>query len=96
MDITSIDTRVGTESKYEFSHGNTLPLTGQSFGMNYLSVQTTDNNSWWFQPQDHTFFGLRLTHQPSPWIGDFQHFLFRFKTDQNLKQVDDYLSLIHI
>ncbi|TGA93338.1 GH92 family glycosyl hydrolase [Lactobacillus johnsonii] len=90
MDITSIDTRVGTESKYEFSHGNTLPLTGQSFGMNYLSVQTTDNNSWWFQPQDHTFFGLRLTHQPSPWIGDFQHFLFRFKTDQNLKQVDDY------
>lgn len=93
MDITSIDTRVGTESKYEFSHGNTLPLTGESFGMNYLSVQTaTSENSWWFNPQDHTFSGLRLTHQPSPWIGDFQHFLFRFKTESNfnLKQVDDY------
>ncbi|CCI82552.1 GH92 family glycosyl hydrolase [Lactobacillus hominis] len=93
MDVASIDTRVGTESKYEFSHGNTLPLTGQSFSMNYLSVQTsTHEDSWWFNPQDHTFAGLRLTHQPSPWIGDFQHFLFRFKTDVNfdLKQIDDY------
>lgn len=94
MDITQIDTRVGTESKFEFSHGNTLPLTGMPFSMNYLSVQTsTKEDSWFFNPEDHTFAGLRLTHQPSPWIGDFQHFLFRFKTHniEDIDQIDDYL-----
>ncbi len=94
MDITSIDTRIGTQSNYEFSHGNTLPLTGEPFSMNYLSVQTTSSkNSWWFNPEDHTFAGIKLTHQPSPWIGDFQTFLFRFKTRDinNLTQIDDYL-----
>lgn len=88
MDITQIDTRIGTKSKYTFSHGNTLPLTGVPFGMNYISVQTNNDHSWWFDPDEHTFAGLRLTHQPSPWIGDFQHFLFKFKT-KNLDQLDE-------
>lgn len=93
MDIQQIDTRIGTRSNYNFSHGNTLPLTGAPFGMNYLSVQTTDEKtSWWFNPDAHTFKGFRLTHQPSPWIGDFQHLLFSFKTRNlaNYEQIDDY------
>ena len=77
MDITQIDTRIGSKSNYHFSHGNTLPLTGTPFAMNYLSVQTNQDNSWWFNPDEYTFAGIRLTHQPSPWIGDFQHFLFK-------------------
>lgn len=92
MDITQIDTRIGTKSKYEFSRGNTLPLTGMPFAMNYLSVQTNHDHSWWFDPDEHTFAGLRLTHQPSPWIGDFQHLLFKLKTRNitNNQELDDY------
>lgn len=77
MHCDMIDTRIGTASTPGFSHGNTLPLTGVPFGMNYLSVQTTlDDTAWWFDPATHQFGGIRLTHQPSPWIGDFQHLAF--------------------
>ncbi|WP_246287264.1 GH92 family glycosyl hydrolase [Lacticaseibacillus absianus] len=77
MNSQSIDTRIGTASTYTFSHGNTLPLTGVPFGMNYLSVQTTlADTTWWFDPAQPTFAGIRLTHQASPWIGDFQHAAF--------------------
>lgn len=90
MDITQIDTRIGSKSDYYFSHGNTLPLIGTPFAMNYLSVQTNQDNSWWFNPDEYTFKGIRLTHQPSPWIGDFQHFLFKIKTRANFDDLDDY------
>lgn len=90
MHLTDIDTRVGSKSRYEFSHGNTLPLTGVPFGMNYLAVATTNQDtSWWFNPDIPYFAGLRLTHQPSPWIGDFQSFTMRFKTRNDL-ELDDY------
>lgn len=68
------DTRIGTNSKYEYSNGNTLPLVGVPHGQNYFSVQTAEKKgSWWFNPKDITFEGFRLTHQPSPWMGDFSH-----------------------
>lgn len=66
------DTRVGTDSVYPYSTGNTLPYTGVPFGMNYFAVQTSKTSgSWWFNPNKTTFEGFRLTHQPSPWMGDF-------------------------
>ncbi|WP_086350349.1 GH92 family glycosyl hydrolase [Candidatus Enterococcus clewellii] len=72
MKISTIDTRHGTDNQYSFSHGNCLPYTGVPFGMNYFAPQTTNQKgSWWFHPNDHTFQGFRLTHQPSPWMGDF-------------------------
>ncbi|MGY3724667.1 alpha-1,2-mannosidase, putative [Granulicatella balaenopterae] len=75
--IDLIDTRFGTNNSYTFSHGNCLPYTGVPFGMNYFAPQTTNSNgSWWFHPDDRTFQGIRLTHQPSPWIGDFSQLLF--------------------
>lgn len=75
--MISIDTRTGTASHPNFSHGNTLPLTGVPFGMNYLAVQTAgENGAWFFDPESRNYQGIRLTHQPSPWIGDFQHCLF--------------------
>ncbi|WP_179394150.1 GH92 family glycosyl hydrolase [Lacticaseibacillus absianus] len=77
MNPDQIDTRIGTDSTATFSHGNTLPLCGVPFGMNYLSVQTTDEETnWWFSPRDAGFAGIRLTHQPSPWVGDFSSVLF--------------------
>ncbi|MCD5001915.1 GH92 family glycosyl hydrolase [Enterococcus saccharolyticus] len=73
----TIDTRHGTANQYSFSNGNCLPYTGVPFGMNYFAPQTTDQKgSWWFHPEDATFQGYRLTHQPSPWMGDFSHLIF--------------------
>lgn len=77
MIIHTIDTRHATANQYSFSSGNSLPYTGVPFGMNFFGVQTTDQKgSWWFHPEDRTFQGYRLTHQPSPWMGDFSRMMF--------------------
>ena len=74
--LESIDTRFGTASKHAFSRGNTLPYTGVPFGMNYFVPQTSDQEgSWFFDPHLPIFQGVRLTHQPSPWIGDYSWLL---------------------
>ena len=74
--LESIDTRFGTASKHAFSRGNTLPYTGVPFGMNYFVPQTSDQEgSWFFDPRLPIFQGVRLTHQPSPWIGDYSWLL---------------------
>ncbi|MGM0126131.1 hypothetical protein IGI37_003532 [Enterococcus sp. AZ194] len=76
MNLAHIDTRHGTENQHSFSNGNCLPYTGVPFGMNYFAPQTTsDKGSWWFHPKDRTFQGYRITHQPSPWMGDYSHLL---------------------
>mmetsp|Transcript_32077 Transcript_32077/g.75265 ORF Transcript_32077/g.75265 Transcript_32077/m.75265 type:complete len:970 (-) Transcript_32077:14-2923(-) len=55
-----------------FSTGNTLPLIGRPWGFNHFSPQTGDGKSaWWFRGDAVEFRWLRLTHQPSPWIGDW-------------------------
>ncbi|WP_130859471.1 GH92 family glycosyl hydrolase [Gracilibacillus phocaeensis] len=70
----TIDTRHGTANQHSFSNGNCLPYTGVPFGMNYFAAQTTDQKgSWWFHPEDRIFQGYRITHQPSPWMGDFSY-----------------------
>ncbi len=40
--------------------------------MNYFLPQTThEQGAWFFNPNLPIFQGFRLTHQPSPWIGDY-------------------------
>ena len=81
--LESIDTRFGTASKHAFSRGNTLPYTGVPFGMNYFVPQTSDQeDSWFFDPHLPIFQGIRLTHQPSPWIGDYSWLLLTPITGQ--------------
>lgn len=46
--VTDIDTRVGTYNSHAFSNGNTLPLTGYPFGMNYFALQTNHDKGSWF------------------------------------------------
>ena len=70
-----IDTRHGTDNQPEFSNGNTLPITAMPFGMNHFALQTNHQGNWFFNPNDRHIQGIRLTHQPSPWMGDFAHFL---------------------
>lgn len=74
MKINKIDTRHGTANQSTFSHGNCLPYTGFPWGMNYFAPSTgAARGAWWFHPEDRTFEGYRITHQPSPWMGDFSH-----------------------
>ncbi|HEM6582756.1 TPA: GH92 family glycosyl hydrolase [Streptococcus suis] len=74
--VSTIDTRYGTYNSHAFSNGNTLPLTGVPFGMNYFAPQTSDQTgNWWFNPYEPVYQGIRLTHQPSPWLGDFASLL---------------------
>lgn len=55
-----------------FSTGNTLPLIARPWGFNHWSIQTNRGaTAWWFRGDAHEFHWLRLTHQPSPWIGDW-------------------------
>jgi predicted alpha-1,2-mannosidase len=64
----------GTASSFHFSNGNTLPLVARPFGMAAWSAQTDEaGGGWFFHPAHRHFEGLRLTHQPSPWIGDYGH-----------------------
>ncbi|MGT2716399.1 GH92 family glycosyl hydrolase [Streptococcus respiraculi] len=70
--LEQIDTRYGSNNCHAYSNGNTLPYTGLPFGMNYFVPQTTDTQgSWFFNPTVPIFQGIRLTHQASPWIGDY-------------------------
>ncbi|MBC8137816.1 MAG: glycoside hydrolase family 92 protein [Fibrella sp.] len=66
----------GTDSKHAFSTGNTLPLIAAPHGMTHWSPQTNSrNDGWFFHPSDPAFTGIRATHQPSPWMGDYGYFL---------------------
>lgn len=70
----------GTDSRYDISHGSTLPLITRPWGFNGYAPQTDDDPTWpgwWFHPSDRRFFGLRVTHQPSPWIADYGNFLIK-------------------
>mmetsp|Transcript_15833 Transcript_15833/g.42718 ORF Transcript_15833/g.42718 Transcript_15833/m.42718 type:complete len:760 (+) Transcript_15833:78-2357(+) len=58
------------------SNGNVLPMAKRPHGFNDWAPQTNlEGNAWWFRRAESTFFGIRCTHQPSPWIGDYGHFL---------------------
>lgn len=74
--VESIDTRHGTLNKPGFSNGNTLPYTGEPFGMHYFVPQSQGGSSWYFDPTFPVTQGIRLTHQPSPWMGDYSWLLF--------------------
>ena len=67
----TIDTRWGTRNSHRLGQGNTLPYTGVPFGMNHFVLETRPGEPRFFNPEDGTAFGIRLTHQPSPWMGDF-------------------------
>ncbi|MGV3614111.1 MAG: GH92 family glycosyl hydrolase [Fimbriimonas sp.] len=69
----------GTDSHHGFSTGNTLPLIAVPFGMNHWSPQTAEGR-WFFSPQHRKLQGVRCTHQPSPWMGDYGNFVVMAQT----------------
>lgn len=68
----------GERGQWDHSSGNTLPLIARPWGFNHWSPQSTaKGTSWWFDADSSEFRGIRCTHQPSPWIGDWAWFLLR-------------------
>lgn len=62
----------GTRSVPRYSNGNTLPLTQMPHGMAAFAPQTNGGaGNWWFAPDVPAVEGIRLTHQPSPWLSDY-------------------------
>lgn len=66
-----VNIKQGSKSLMRFSQGNTLPLVQRPFGFASFAPQTdSGRGSWYYHPDDRSLEGIRLTHQPSPWIGD--------------------------
>ncbi len=74
--LDHVNVLAGSDSKYDFSHGSTIPMVTRPWGFNAWVPQTNvDDNMWWFHPRERRYYGLRCTHQPSPWINDYGQFL---------------------
>lgn len=83
-----VNTRMGTQNGFRFSNGNVLPITAVPYGMASFTIQTEKNGAWFYSPYSKSFEGIRLTHQPSPWIGDYGDLIIygqngEFKTEEN-------------
>lgn len=87
-----VSTFVGTMSSRELSAGNTYPAVALPWGMNFWTPQTGRNgDGWTYTYAAHTLRGLKQTHQPSPWIGDYGQFSLmptrgRDKVDEEARQ----------
>ncbi|MBR7101630.1 MAG: GH92 family glycosyl hydrolase [Clostridia bacterium] len=79
-----VNIKMGTRSHMKYSTGNTLPLTQLPFGMAAFCSQTEVNTGcegWFFNPDLPVSEGIRLTHQPSPWIREYGAFLITPQSD---------------
>ncbi len=65
----------GTDSTSGYSHGNQYPAIALPFPMNVWAPYTQPaRDSFYYQYRQGKIRGLRQTHQPSPWIGDYAAF----------------------
>ena len=81
--INLVNVKQGTESVRRFSRGNTLPLVCMPNALNMFAPQTDSSRGpWFYHPADRSFEGVRLTHQPSPWAGDFSYLCFLPEVDR--------------
>jgi putative alpha-1,2-mannosidase len=72
--VSKVNPLQGTASEFQFSTGNTLPIVARPFGMHHWTLQTA-KPAWLFHPSHRQLWGVRLTHQPSPWMGDYSSLL---------------------
>ncbi len=69
--IDYVNVKMGTHSHPNRSCGNVNPFTAMPFGMNHYFLQTRNEYRWGFHPDDVRTGGLRLSHIPSPWVGEY-------------------------
>ena len=80
----------GTANTYDMSRGNILPEATLPWGFNGWAPETGgvqgsaddpytilgERGGFWFYSKAYRIFGMRLTHQPSPWTGDYGNMRF--------------------
>lgn len=72
--VHRVDTRQGSDSRFDRSHGNTYPAVARPHGMTFWTPQTGQDR-FIYSYRDAKLQGFRATHSPSPWMGDYGHFL---------------------
>ena len=73
--LTLVNPLQGTDSNPGYSHGNEYPAIALPFPMNTWAPYTRPvRDSFYYQYHDTKIRGIRQTHQPSPWIGDYAAF----------------------
>uniref|UniRef100_A0A7S3YSB0 Alpha-1,2-mannosidase n=1 Tax=Lotharella globosa TaxID=91324 RepID=A0A7S3YSB0_9EUKA len=96
-----VDVLMGTRSRIDLSDGNVLPFIGRPWAMNLWAPQTNNyapnaaGKAWWFHPDDRELYGIRCTHQPSPWINDYGNFLINSEIGPMWEQYPDKASSFH-
>ena len=73
--VTLVNPLMGTDSTGGFSHGNEYPAIALPFPLNTWTPYTQpQRDSFFYQYASSKIRGIRQTHQPSPWIGDYAMF----------------------
>ncbi|KAL7712620.1 hypothetical protein QTN25_009796 [Entamoeba marina] len=74
--LNFINVYIGTSNSKLESHGNVYPSIATPFAMHSITFQNLPlDDSWIFNYPPSSIQGLRLTHQPSPWMGDYNYFM---------------------
>ncbi len=91
--VDFVSTLVGTLSKHTLSTGNTYPAIALPWGMNFWTPQTGRmGDGWQYVYTEDKIRGLKLTHQPSPWINDYGQLSLMPETGELKWSEDDRAS----
>ncbi|HBB01920.1 MAG: alpha-mannosidase [Bacteroidetes bacterium GWD2_45_23] len=70
--VKYVNTLQGTDSRPDYSYGNTYPTVAVPYPMHAFSPQTGKNGDGWkYQYEATTIRGFQVTHQCSPWVRDY-------------------------
>jgi predicted alpha-1,2-mannosidase len=73
--VDFVNPLMGTDSRPQFSNGNTYPAIALPWGMNLWTPQTGKmGDGWAYQYSANKINGFKQTHQPSPWMNDYGAF----------------------
>lgn len=73
--VEYVSTLVGTLSKYSLSTGNTYPAVAMPWGTHFWTPHTGRmGDGWAYTYTEDKLRGIKMTHQPSPWINDYGQF----------------------
>ncbi|MEZ4899056.1 MAG: GH92 family glycosyl hydrolase [Saprospiraceae bacterium] len=88
--VDMINPLMGTDSKFDMSHGNTYPSISLPWGMNSWTPMTNKmGDGWTYQYAASKIRGIKQTHQPSPWINDYAAFSLMAVTGKLKYQEDE-------
>ena len=91
--VAMANTRMGTDSDFSLSNGNTYPATAVPWGMNFWTPMTSKmGDGWTYKYDENKIRGIKQTHQPSPWLNDYAAFSLMAVTGELKIQEDERAS----